>query len=166
MGRKNYWKGTSNTRRSDNAFSFGKSYKTTISRHGNRSSGYGSSPAKSQKAASDRYHGGKKGGCYITSACVDARGLSDNCTELMTLREFRDNYLAGQENGSEMIRSYYDFAPKIVASIDSSNNARQVYDELYQNLVQKCVGLIQKGDNKGALRNYEQVFQNLKQKYI
>lgn len=167
MGRKNFWRGASSTRRNDNAFSFGKSYRTNIYKGGHRWSGYGSSPAKSQGAASNKYHGGgKKGGCYVTSACVEARGLPDNCSELTTLREFRDNYLAHHENGREMIQSYYDTAPKIVEAIDNSADAKQVYEGLYGNLVQKCVGLIRKGNNEEALENYQQIFQDLRQKYI
>ena len=46
-------------------------------------------------------HGSSSGtdGCYLTSACVMAKGLPDHCEELETLRVFRDEYLAGQPGG-------------------------------------------------------------------
>lgn len=41
------------------------------------------------------------GGCYLTTACVAARGLPDTCTELQTLRAFRDGVLARQPGGQQ-----------------------------------------------------------------
>ena len=51
-------------------------------------------------------------GCYITSACVRARGLPDDCLEMETLRAFRDGYLASQPGGREDIEEYYAKAPQ------------------------------------------------------
>ena len=33
---------------------------------------------------------GRKGGCFLTSACVKFKGLPDDCAELETLRAFRE----------------------------------------------------------------------------
>ena len=53
-------------------------------------------------------HGSSSGtdGCYLTSACVMAKGLPDHCEELETLRVFRDEYLAGQPGGRAEIEQY------------------------------------------------------------
>ena len=39
------------------------------------------------------------GGCYLTTACVAARGLPDTCAELQTLRAFRDGILTRRPGG-------------------------------------------------------------------
>ena len=48
------------------------------------------------------------GGCYLTTACVAARGLSDTGPELQTLRAFRDGVLAHMPGGQEEIEEYYE----------------------------------------------------------
>ena len=42
------------------------------------------------------YKGNDSGGCFLTSACTEARGLPDDCHELTVLRAFRDGYLRSQ----------------------------------------------------------------------
>lgn len=51
-------------------------------------------------------------GCYLTTACVEYKGLSDSCKELTLLRNFRDNYM--KNNSSTDIDKYYQVAPRIV----------------------------------------------------
>ena len=46
---------------------------------------------------------GGSGGCYLTTACVVAKNLPDDCEELTALRNFRDTYLRNHENGEEDI---------------------------------------------------------------
>ena len=54
------------------------------------------------------------GGCYITTACVHAKGLSDNCYELQILRMYRDTWLINQKEGKALIGEYYRIAPIII----------------------------------------------------
>ena len=85
------------------------------------------------------------GGCYLTSACVEAKGLPDDCEELTVLRNFRDNWLKQQPGGAEEIAEYYMTAPQIVAEINKQADAREIWNELYDALVVPCVKLIQAG---------------------
>lgn len=57
------------------------------------------------------YKGQDSSGCFLTSACVEAKGLPDDCSELSVLRHFRDSYLAGIEEGKAEICEYYHVAP-------------------------------------------------------
>lgn len=50
-------------------------------------------------------------GCFFTTACVEARGLPDDCEALETLRAFRDACLANRPDGREAIAEYYRMAP-------------------------------------------------------
>ena len=54
------------------------------------------------------------GTCFLTTACVEAENLSDDCYELNTLRNFRDSYVRGLPEGDAIISEYYDIAPKII----------------------------------------------------
>ena len=42
---------------------------------------------------------GSSTGCFLTSACVEAMNLPDDCEELMILRKFRDTWLVKQPGG-------------------------------------------------------------------
>ena len=60
---------------------------------------------------------GKRSGdnnCFITTACVQHYNLSDNCYQLSTLRNFRDNYLQRSTDGNKLIKEYYSVAPQLV----------------------------------------------------
>ena len=105
------------------------------------------------------------GGCYLTTACVEHMGLPDDCMELTTLRSFRDQYLANTENGEEEINDYYKTAPKIVSTINSSPNAKTVYQEMYAEVIVPCVELIKENKNEEAHEKYKAMVNSLKNKY-
>ena len=62
-------------------------------------------------------HGSSSSGCYLTSACTQARGLPDDCEELTVLRAFRDTYVRALPTGEADVRRYYATAPQIVNAI-------------------------------------------------
>lgn len=103
--------------------------------------------------------------CFITTACIEAKGLSDNCPELNTVRAFRDSYIRALPNGEKILHEYYEVAPQIVAGINKSENRRQVYFDLYEQLALN-VELIRSGKNEKVFRNYLRIFNELKQKYL
>ena len=105
------------------------------------------------------------GGCFLTSACVEAKGLADDCRELTVLRAFRDGYLRSTENGESEIKEYYHVAPSIVAKIKAEANSLAVFERLYKELVLPCVEFIDKGMNKEAHELYSSYVQKLKLEY-
>jgi hypothetical protein len=95
----------------------------------------------------------KKKGCYITTACVMAQGLPDDCEELETLRMFRDQYMLGLPYGQDLVEFYYEYSPLIVEAIDQSENPTAVYTHLYH-VIQDCVRMIQQTHYQDALMTY------------
>ena len=63
----------------------------------------------------DAYYHIEQRGCYLTEAAV-TQGIVDDCDELMTLRKFRDSYLALQDGGQEEIESYIRWLLKLLPS--------------------------------------------------
>lgn len=96
------------------------------------------------------------GGCYLTTACVAARGRSDTCSELQTLRAFRDNVLAHKPRGRAEIEEYYQLAPHIVAAINRCPDDGEIWGRIYDELVNPCVHLIQGGYNDAAYQLYKE----------
>lgn len=105
-------------------------------------------------------------GCFLTSACMKAKNLPDNCHELETLRDFRDNWLQNQPNGPELIQEYYRIAPQIVSNINANEKYIEIYDDLYEHLVLKCVNLIETGQYMEALKKYKTTVDDLKNVYL
>ena len=106
------------------------------------------------------------GGCFLTSACVEARGLPDDCTELTTLRVFRDGYMKSIPTGQADICQYYHTAPTIVAKIRALPNAAEIFDSIYTELVLPCVELIQSGNNEIAYEKYRNYVKLLQAEYL
>ena len=107
----------------------------------------------------------KRKGCFITTACIKAKGLPDNCEELTVLRAFRDTYLMQKPGGKQLVEIYYQYAPCIADKIAEQENATSIYDHLYE-VIHTCVEAIKKGDNKFAYTTYCEMVLKLKEQYI
>ena len=105
-------------------------------------------------------------GCYLTSACVEAKGLADDCRELTVLRSFRDEWLAKQPNGQAVINEYYHTAPAIVAAIHARPDCKQILDSLYNELVLPCVKMIEEGAYENTYALYREMVIHLKENYL
>lgn len=111
------------------------------------------------------YKEDSSGGCYLTSACMYARGMSDDCYELQTLRNYRDTWLKSFEEGRIIIRQYYEIAPKIVSEINKTKNSKEIYEMLYEKMVVPCVKFIEQKKNQEALELYRNMTLLLEKQY-
>jgi len=106
-------------------------------------------PAKEEPKES----GPKKSRCYLTTACVQHRGLGDDCRELTVLRAFRDGYLSAQPHGPALIGEYYRRAPRLVRAISGAPNAHRTWDWIYR-VIRGCVRDIARGRPERAEAAY------------
>lgn len=154
-------------------FGLGSHHKTTISDGDKKVEGRGSTSEKSQKVASDKWDKAKdsgsdssSGSCFLTTACTESKGLPDDCHELSTLRYFRDSYIAELPDGQQLISEYYNIAPAIVGAINRLSDPRNIYNQIYDQLVLRSVQLIDSGKLAEALSNYRYEVIELKQKFL
>ena len=108
-----------------------------------------------RKNARSGSKGKDNGGCYLTTACVTSRGLPDTCPELQTPRAFRDDVLAHMPGGKNEIEEYYQMAPDIVAAINRRKDAAEIWNRVYDELVQPCVRMIHEKKDVEAYRLYK-----------
>ena len=94
-------------------------------------------------------------GCFLTSACIEAKGLPDDCEELTILRHYRDTYLSKQMGGKDEIQEYYRIAPKIVEAINAQDDAKETWNTVYEEMVLPCVRMIQLGHLEDAFHLYK-----------
>lgn len=121
---------------------------------------------KSKRSSSGSHSGSGSEGCYLTSACVTARGLSDQCEELQTLRSFRDGYLSEQPGGPAEIEQYYAMAPRIVEAINQLPDALEIWNRIFEELVKPCVQMIHANQNAQAHQLYKSYATELAQSYL
>jgi hypothetical protein len=106
------------------------------------------------------------GGCYLTTACVNAMGFSDNCFELTVLRNYRDSILLKTPHGKKAIREYYIIAPQIVSAINALGiNAKSIWAGTYVE-ISKAVSLVLSKDFDKAYSHYKNMTQNLMRRYL
>lgn len=106
------------------------------------------------------------GGCFLTSACVDALGKADDCEELTILGAYRDGWLAAQPGGKEEIDEYYRIAPQIVDKIKMSEKAQEVFARIYDDMVRPCVELIKEKQFEAAHLIYKEQTSKLATMYL
>ncbi len=106
------------------------------------------------------------GGCFLTSACVEAKGLPDNCRELTVLRNFRENYLRVQPEGENEIREYYFVAPQIVSAVKQKAESLRIFESIYEECVKPCVEMIEAGKNEDAHALYRHTVKKLQEQYL
>ncbi len=104
----------------------------------------------------------KKSGrrCYLTTACVQHRGLRDDCEELLMLRAFRDGWMQTRADTAALVPEYYRVAPALLAAIRQRPDAEVFYEAIFQT-VRGCVAHIQRGDMEGTLALYVGMVQRL-----
>lgn len=104
--------------------------------------------------------------CYITTAVCNALDMPENCKELVMLKDYRDNILAMEEGGEEIINEYYDIAPTIVKRINKSESCNEEYKTLYDEFISKCIDDIEQKQFDICKSHYMEMMNSLKEKYI
>ena len=121
------------------------------------------SPGGSQPQPTPTPH--KRGLCFITTAVCKYFAKPDDCYELTTLRNFRDNWLAATRSGKALIKEYYEVAPKIVEKINALDNQEEVYRGLWDNYISPCIQLIELGMYEDCRELYIKMVTELKNVY-
>ncbi len=111
----------------------------------------------------DEDNSSSSGGCFLTTACCEYKGLPDDCYELTTLRYLRDSYMKKSLVGSKLVDLYYDIAPDIVEKINLLDNKKEIYEEIYQE-IQKIVVLIEDTKYTDAVGKYIDIMLGLDRK--
>jgi hypothetical protein len=89
----------------------------------------------------------KQGGgfCFITTAICEEENKPDNCSELIILRNFRDNFLSKLPYGKRDIDEYYLVAPGIVKGIRERADSAVVFSRLKTDYLLPALAEIKQG---------------------
>ncbi len=105
------------------------------------------------------------GNCFLTTACVQHKQLPDDCEPLQVLRSLRDEYMMKDKNGKQLVQFYYQSGPAIVRSINQCSNKAEIYDYMYEHMIQPSVELVKEGRYAEAVAYYKTFVTALKDTY-
>lgn len=103
------------------------------------------------------------GGCFLTTACVDAMGLPDDCWALESARSFRDNYMAATLDRAKEIREYYVYAPRIVEAVNKLPDAKKIWKRFFWNDVVPFVEAINENQLEKSHALYKKLIAKAKE---
>lgn len=109
--------------------------------------------------------GGSSSACFLTTACCKAMNLPDDCTELSTLRNFRDTYMLSFPAGQKDVEHYYSVAPRIVEAIEESKDAKHEWERIYL-IIKECIDLINNKLYEAAYEKYRSMTSELEKTYL
>ncbi len=104
--------------------------------------------------------------CYVTTAVCKSLNKPQDCYELKLLKDYRDHYLAGIENGAELIQRYYDIAPTIVKRIEKSENAEEKYQYIWERYLKPCITYIEHGEKIECGKTYIHMIEELQNQFV
>lgn len=112
----------------------------------------------------DSFTGTFVGGCYLTTATVQYKGLLDDGPELTAMRTLREHY-RGDTYYDNLIVEYYQNAGAIIQGIDNSVNPSVDYEFIYQSVL-KVQNYVEQSMWEEAKEEYITTYFVLKNKYI
>ena len=80
--------------------------------------------------------------------------LPDDCTELQTLRSFRDNFMLSSPERAAMVKEYYAKAPAVVAALAAIPNRAEIYSQMRQQFILPAVEAVKANNNELAMEMY------------
>lgn len=105
------------------------------------------------------------GGCFITTAVCGSFNKPDDCYELTMFRDFRDNWLALQADGKELIQRYYQIAPAIVKKINGLPDANTIYLSIWKEYLQPCLEYLEGKNYLACKQKYVQMVDELSRRF-
>ena len=104
--------------------------------------------------------------CFVTTAVCRGLQKPQDCKEILLMKQFRDGYFAGSEEGKQLIEEYYDIAPTIVKRIAREADPEEKYRYLWNTYIRKCVDHIEEEQNEQCSRLYKSMMAELKAEYM
>jgi hypothetical protein len=97
-----------------------------------------------------------KQGCFLTTACLESKNISQDCTEQSTLKKFFAKHYRELDRKERLImKTYYQKAPALIERINQCKNSPEIYDYIYSNLLIKTVDLIDANKSNDAYSYYK-----------
>lgn len=102
--------------------------------------------------------------CFLSTACIQHKGLPDTCKELQLLRNFRDHYMRKSVRGNELVMEYYTLGPSLVKSIERDAKKTSIYRYIFECIEKACTKIVNE-EKEAAQKIYTKMVNRLSKKY-
>ena len=99
-----------------------------------------------------------------TATCIALQG-KDDCEELNTLRDFRDEHINNTDEGQRLVLEYYRVAPLIIEQIDLEDDPIAIYHKLWNDYIKPSCCEIKNNNYNLAKDIYIEMVLHLCRKY-
>ncbi len=120
---------------------------------------------RSHNKGSHSNHSKGGGGCYITSACLDAMGLPRDSLELIAMKVLTKEHILKSFQGKRDYLSYGRKGPAIVQAIESRNDSHGIWKQVYEKLKDITATILSNDYEKGH-GQYKDLVLGLEEAYV
>jgi len=104
------------------------------------------------------------GGCYVTTACLDALGLPRDSLEMKAIKVLTRDHVLKSFSGKRDYVSYQTKGPAIVQAIASQENPQGIWDGIYQRLGDVTASVLSNDYEKGH-NQYKELILGLEKQF-
>jgi len=97
----------------------------------------------------------KSGSCFITTAICQALDKADDCSELNTLRRFRDDIMLAHPYWQDLVSNYYHIAPSLAEKLSAHHQSHDLSVRLYQEYLVTILLAIEQERYQQAVTHYQ-----------
>ena len=104
-------------------------------------------------------------GCYLTTVMCEVLGKDDKCTELETLRNFRDSYMKKDEKYTDILVDYDLIGPILSDKILDDENCENIAHSMKSYYIDDAIEAIREEQFEDAIDIYMDMTLNLMEHY-
>ncbi len=96
----------------------------------------------------------QEGDCFISTIICNKLKKDDNCVELNTLRQYRDNYIKNLDGGENLLSEYKAISKELAPKLEKITN-NEYFQSIYNKHIIKILSNIDSSKYEIALENYK-----------
>lgn len=105
-------------------------------------------------------------GCYITTACLEARGIPvKDSLEYRTIKDLTKNHILASFSGKRDYVKYNKIGPGIVEAVNARSDSQEIWGGVYSDL-QNVSGLVLQGMYEAGHQAYKRMVGSLQEKVL
>lgn len=102
---------------------------------------------------------------YVMTAYCNIKGLSYNCNELITMINYRNNYMRYNDTGIEFLHDYNNIGPKLAFRIQADMYRYDIVKDMEETYILPILNMINENRFEEAQNSYIEMIEKLKIRY-
>jgi len=117
------------------------------------------------KGSHNKHSKGGGGGCYVTTACLDALGLPKDSLELGAMKVLTRDHILKSFSGKRDYIAYGRKGPAIVQAIESREDSLGIWGRIYETLKDVTASVLS-GNYERGHQSYKELILDLEKQFV